>query len=96
MFLEPALTRPNLTVLTGTRVNRLRLNGGRVAGVEVHGPDGARELEADRVVLAAGAIATAQLLMLLRSDPPAGYAHSVSMSRSTCRSDNAAGTIRNG
>jgi len=64
VFLEPALTRPNLTVLTGTRVNRLRLNGGRVAGVEVHGPDGARELEADRVVLAAGAIATAQLLML--------------------------------
>lgn len=64
MFLEPALGRPNITVFTGTRVNRLRLKSGRVVGVEVHGPDGAGELDADCVVLAAGAIATAQLLML--------------------------------
>jgi predicted dehydrogenase (TIGR03970 family) len=64
MFLEPALNRPNLTVLTGTRVIRVRVSSGRAVGVDIAGPDGARGMEADRVVLTAGAIATAQLLML--------------------------------
>lgn len=64
MFLEPALGRPNLTVLTGIRVTRVRFDGHRAVGVGTVGPDGAGELSADRVVLAAGAVATAQLLML--------------------------------
>jgi predicted dehydrogenase (TIGR03970 family) len=62
-FLQPALGRPNLTVLTDTRVGRMRVAHGRVTGVDCLGPDGAVTLSADRVVLCAGAIASAQLLM---------------------------------
>lgn len=64
VFLEPALDRPNLTVLTRTRVTRMRFSSGRAVGVDILGPDGSGQLDADRVVLAAGAVATAQLLML--------------------------------
>lgn len=63
-FLQPALGRPNLTVLTDTRTVRLRFSGDRVVGVDAVGPDGAVSLTADRIVVAAGAIASAQLLML--------------------------------
>jgi choline dehydrogenase-like flavoprotein len=64
MFLEPALERPNLTVLTRTRVTRIRFSAGRAVGVDALGRDGPLVLDADRVVLTAGAVATAQLLML--------------------------------
>lgn len=70
-FLESAINRANLTVLTGTRVERVRISAGRAVGVDVVGPDGAGELEADRVVLAAGAVGTAQLLMLSGIGPAA-------------------------
>lgn len=63
-FLEPALRRPNLTVRTETRAVRLRLSGGRAVGVDCVGPDGAVSLTADRIIVSAGAIASAQLLML--------------------------------
>ena len=64
VFLEPALQRPNLTVLTGTRVSRIRFSAGRAVGVDALGREGPLALDADRVVLTAGAVATAQLLML--------------------------------
>lgn len=64
MFLEPALDRPNLTVLTGTRVHRIRFRGDRAVGVETVGPAGAETIDADHVVLSAGAIGTARLLLL--------------------------------
>lgn len=64
VFLEPALGRPNLAVLTGIRVRRLIITGGRVDGVEAEGPDGPVRLHADRTVLCAGALETARLLML--------------------------------
>lgn len=64
VFLDPVLGRPNLSVQTGTRVTRLRFAGHRATGVEAIGPDGAVTLPADRVVLCAGAIGSAQLLML--------------------------------
>ncbi|OAN34592.1 mycofactocin system GMC family oxidoreductase MftG [Mycolicibacterium iranicum] len=63
-FLEPALRRPNLTVRTETRAVRLRMSGGRAIGVDCVGPDGAVSVAADRIVVSAGAIASAQLLML--------------------------------
>lgn len=63
-FLEPALNRPNLTLVTGTTVRRLDVSSGRVVGAYAQGPDGAESLSADRVVLCAGAIATAHILML--------------------------------
>ena len=63
-FLQPALARPNLTLLTETRVRRVRIVDGRATAVQCIGPDGEQLLTADRIVLSAGAIGSAQLLML--------------------------------
>lgn len=63
-YLLPALGRPNLTVLAQTRAVRLRFNRTVASGVDAVGPGGATTIMADRIVLCAGAIATAQLLML--------------------------------
>jgi predicted dehydrogenase (TIGR03970 family) len=63
-YLKPAMDRDNLTVLTDTRVRRIRITGGRAVGVECVGPDGAANLTADRIVLSAGAIGSSHLLML--------------------------------
>lgn len=62
--LEPALRRSNLTLVTRTRVRRIRIDSGRAAGLECVGPNGATELTADRIVLCAGSIGSAHLLML--------------------------------
>lgn len=60
-FLEPALARPNLIVLTGAQVARLWLAGRRVNGVELS--DGRVIPCRGEVVLAAGAIGSPQILM---------------------------------
>lgn len=64
-YLEPARSRPNLTILTGAHVLSVVVRQGRVCGVTyrrdgvVHTVDAVRE-----VILAAGAIQTPQLLEL--------------------------------
>ncbi|KUI26033.1 glucose-methanol-choline oxidoreductase [Mycobacterium sp. IS-1496] len=63
-FLQPALERDNLDLLCDTRATRVHIARGRAVAVECAGPAGPRTLTADRIVLCAGAIATAQLLML--------------------------------
>ena len=63
-FLAPAVRRSNLTILTGTRVTRIRTDRGRVTGIDAIGSQGPIVLDANRVVLTAGAIASAHLLML--------------------------------
>jgi choline dehydrogenase len=63
-FLQPVLNRPNLTLVTDTSVWRLRVSAGRMIGADAQGPNGPVSLSADRVVLCAGAIPTAQILML--------------------------------
>jgi choline dehydrogenase len=63
-FLGAASMRHNLRVLSGTRASRLRISGGRATGVDVTGPTGPAVLTADRIVLSAGAIGSAHLLML--------------------------------
>lgn len=63
-YLLPALARPNLTLLERTRAARLRFSGAAAVGVDAIGPDGPVTLAADRIVLCAGAIRTAQLLMV--------------------------------
>lgn len=63
-LLAPAADRPNLTLVTGTRVRRIRFATGRAVGVEVMTDTGLTVLDAHRVVLCAGAIGSAQLLML--------------------------------
>jgi choline dehydrogenase len=63
-YLIPALGRSNLTVLAQTRALRLRFAGTAVVGVDVIGPQGPITLTAGRIVLCAGAIQSAHLLML--------------------------------
>jgi choline dehydrogenase len=70
-FLGPALTRPNLAVLDRTRVAGIRIVDGRAIGVECRGSGGDRLLEAGRIVLSAGAIGSAQLLMCSGVGPAA-------------------------
>ncbi len=64
-FLEPARRRPNLAVLTGTQATRLCFEGRRCVGVEVLRGDARTTVRAHReVILAAGAVASPQLLQL--------------------------------
>ncbi|MBE1547855.1 putative dehydrogenase (TIGR03970 family) [Mycobacterium sp. OAS707] len=63
-YLKPAVGRTNLTLLTNTRVTRVRFAGDTAIGVECVGPDGVSVLSADRIVLSAGAIGSAHLMML--------------------------------
>ncbi len=70
-FLEPAMPRPNLSVLPRTRALRVLIAGNRAVGVEAIGPGGPVTLTADRVVLSAGAVGSAHLLMLSGIGPAA-------------------------
>ncbi|ORW27876.1 dehydrogenase [Mycobacterium palustre] len=63
-YLLPALGRANLRLLEQTRAVRLRFSGAAAVGVDAIGPDGPLALAADRIVLCAGAIESAHLLML--------------------------------
>ena len=63
-FLGPAVQRPNLSVLANTRAERVQFARGRAVGVDCTGPEGTRSVRADRVVLSAGAIGSAHLLMV--------------------------------
>jgi predicted dehydrogenase (TIGR03970 family) len=63
-YLLPALERPNLSLLAQTRAVRLRFSGSRAVGVDAIGPGGPITATADRIVLSAGAIESAHLLML--------------------------------
>jgi choline dehydrogenase len=62
-YLEPSLARPNLRVRTGVVARRVVFEGVRVVGVEAEIAGERRLLRAREVVLCAGAIGTAHLLM---------------------------------
>ena len=71
-FLRPALQRPNLKVVTGALVNRLRLEGRRVTGVEFTQSKREQFAAARRdTILAAGAIGSPQILQLSGIGPGA-------------------------
>ena len=53
-MLEPALRRPNLTLLTGTSVWRLRVSSGRVTSADAEGPSGPVTLSAERISIVRG------------------------------------------
>ena len=62
-YLEPVLQRSNLTVLTDATVLRLLVRGGRAIGAELAVDGTVETVHADAVVLAAGAIGDALLVM---------------------------------
>ena len=53
-YLEPALSRRNLEVMTLTRTRRVLLEGTRAVGVEVQAQDGIKRLRARREVIVCG------------------------------------------
>jgi len=63
-YLIPARHRPNLSVLGDTLVTRVLLDGRSARGIEVLSESGVEAIEADEVILSAGAIASPHLLML--------------------------------
>ncbi|HUP94989.1 MAG TPA: choline dehydrogenase [Burkholderiales bacterium] len=71
-FLRPALKRPNLTVITGALVKKLRLEGRRALGVEFYRGSDEQFAEARRdTILSAGAIGSPQVLQLSGIGPGA-------------------------
>ena len=64
-FVHPVRDRPNLTVWTHAQTQRVLLDGGRATGIEVRREGRLETLAARReVILAAGTIASPQILML--------------------------------
>jgi choline dehydrogenase-like flavoprotein len=61
-FLREAETRPNLTIMTETKVARVLFDGKRASGVELL--DGRKISAAKEIALTAGAIATPKILQL--------------------------------
>jgi choline dehydrogenase-like flavoprotein len=53
-YLRPAMTRPNLEVVTQTRARRVLFDGKRAVGVEVVAPGGIKRLGARREVIVSG------------------------------------------
>jgi len=71
-LLRPALSRPNLTVLTGLQATRVLLEGKRAVGIEAIGAAGMVSVRAQReVLLTAGALQSPQLLLLSGIGDPA-------------------------
>jgi len=72
-YLRPALSRPNLTLLTKAHTTRVTISKGRADGIEVVVGGAYRTMSATReVIVSAGAFNTPQLLML-SGIGPAGH-----------------------
>jgi choline dehydrogenase len=64
-FLHPALSRPNLTLMLNTDVQKVTFRGKRATGVRVIVDGAPKDIRAEReVILAAGALGSPKLLML--------------------------------
>lgn len=80
-FLHPVINRPNLTVLDGSLVERVRMRGRRAVGVTIR--RGGQQLELDagtEVVLCGGTVNSPQLLMLSGIGPTSITAHGIRLS----------------
>jgi choline dehydrogenase len=63
-YLDPALVRPNLRLVTGVTCDRVRVHDGRVTSVEAVTADGSPlVLEADHVIVCLGTYASPAMLM---------------------------------
>ena len=63
-YLDPARHRLNLTLRPNRTVHRILFQGNRATGVEVESGDEKFVVEADQIILSAGAIGSPQILML--------------------------------
>ncbi|MGL4243127.1 MAG: GMC family oxidoreductase [Beijerinckiaceae bacterium] len=64
-FLKPALSRPNLSLITHAETTRVIFDGRRAVGVEYRTKAGVKRITANReVILAAGAIGSPKILQL--------------------------------
>jgi choline dehydrogenase len=63
-YVAQARARPNLTILSGATVTRVVFEGTTAVGIEVERDGKTEQLDADRVVVSAGAIHSPQLLVL--------------------------------
>jgi len=71
-FLRPAMGRPNLTVITGAQVKKLRLEGRRVLGVEFfQGNEEVYAAARRETILSAGSIGSPQILQISGIGPGA-------------------------
>lgn len=71
-YLRPAMSRPNLRVLTRVLVQRIIIDDGAAIGIEVHDRGESRLLTCNReVILCAGAVNTPRLLLLSGAGPAA-------------------------
>ncbi|TDD45859.1 choline dehydrogenase [Nonomuraea terrae] len=71
-YLRPILTRPNLTVISSALVHRVVVRDGRCTGIEYSINGDLRSARAEHeVILSAGSIGSAQLLMLSGIGPAA-------------------------
>src|SRR5512145_1728997 len=62
-YLDPLRGNERLTILGHMQVDRLLLEGNRVVGIQVIGPDGPLTIEAGRVVLCAGTYGSPAILL---------------------------------
>ncbi|MFO1056134.1 MAG: GMC family oxidoreductase N-terminal domain-containing protein [Dongiaceae bacterium] len=83
-FLKPVLPRRNLTLLTGTRALSLRLDGRRVTGAEVAGPQHSGTIAAGETICCAGAIDSPRLLRSPASARPICCGGPACRSATTC------------
>lgn len=63
-FLKPAMRRPNLTVRTGTVVERVLFENGRAVGLQVTSGGSRAEIRAREVILSLGSLNTPKALQL--------------------------------
>lgn len=63
-YIRPVMDRENLTVLTDAVVRRVLVSGGRCVGIDYTADGASRTARAPEVVLTAGAIGSAHLLLL--------------------------------
>ena len=71
-FLKPAMSRPNLTVMTDALVERVNLAGHRAMGIALRTPNGPATASArGETILAAGAVGSPHLLQLSGIGPSA-------------------------
>ena len=69
-WLRPMIGR-GVTLLTGTRATAILFDGDRACGLRVTDTGGTRDIAAERIVIAAGALETPRLLMLSGIGPEA-------------------------